>query len=117
MVRLVPLDVRLKLLLWNVEELLFEHGINLCYQTVRLRWHKFGPMFAKIPSGNGHSRDEGLNKHRSSALAVVRWIIKAWRTDNNTVRAHSILVELAPVDFTDCPCERPYVRQTKLSVS
>ena len=46
MVRLVPLDVRLKLLLWNVEELLFEHGIDLCYQTVRLRWHKFGPMFA-----------------------------------------------------------------------
>ena len=32
--------------LWNVEGLLFERGIDLCHETVRLWWNRFGPMFA-----------------------------------------------------------------------
>jgi putative transposase len=29
-----------------VEDLLFERGIDRCHETFRLRWNRFGPMFA-----------------------------------------------------------------------
>ena len=35
-----PLSLR------NVEDLLAEHGIDICYETVRLWRNRFGPMFA-----------------------------------------------------------------------
>ena len=38
--------VRFPLSLRNVEDLLFERGIDLCHETVRLWWNRFGPMFA-----------------------------------------------------------------------
>lgn len=37
---------RYPLSLRNVEDLLFERGIDICYETVRLWWNRFGPMFA-----------------------------------------------------------------------
>jgi len=37
---------RFPLSLGNVEDLLLEHGIDLCHETVRLWWNRFGPMFA-----------------------------------------------------------------------
>ena len=30
----------------QVEDLLFERGIDLCNETVRFWWNRFGPMFA-----------------------------------------------------------------------
>ena len=30
----------------QVEYLLFERGIDICYETVRFWWKRFGPMFA-----------------------------------------------------------------------
>jgi putative transposase len=30
----------------QVEELLFERGIDICHETVRFLWNRFGPMFA-----------------------------------------------------------------------
>lgn len=38
--------VRFPLSLRNVEDLLFECGIDICRETVRLWWNRFGPMFA-----------------------------------------------------------------------
>jgi len=38
--------VRYPLSLRNVEDLLFERGIDICHETVRLWWNRFGPMFA-----------------------------------------------------------------------
>ena len=38
--------VRFTLSLRNVEELLHERGIDVCYETIRLWWNRFGPMFA-----------------------------------------------------------------------
>jgi putative transposase len=38
--------VRYPLLLRKVEDLLFERGIDICHETVRLWWHRFGPVFA-----------------------------------------------------------------------
>ena len=46
-IRLVVLMyVRFPLSLRNVEDLLFERGIDICHETVRQWWNKFGPMFA-----------------------------------------------------------------------
>jgi len=38
--------VRLPLSLRNVEDLLHERGIDICHETVRFWWNRFGPMFA-----------------------------------------------------------------------
>ena len=35
-----PLSLR------NVEDLLFERGVDICHETVRFWWNRFGPMFA-----------------------------------------------------------------------
>lgn len=45
-IRLVVMYVRFPLSLRNVEDLLFEHGIDLSYETVRFWWSRFGPSFA-----------------------------------------------------------------------
>ncbi len=37
---LFPLSLR------NVQGLLFERGIDICHETVRLWWNRFGPVFA-----------------------------------------------------------------------
>ena len=42
----VMMYVRYPLSLRQVEDLLFERGIDICHETVRLWWHRFGPMFA-----------------------------------------------------------------------
>ena len=42
----VIMYVRFPLSLRNVEDLLFERGIDQCHETVRLWWNRFGPMFA-----------------------------------------------------------------------
>ena len=46
-IRLVVLMyVKYPLSLRNVEDLLAERGIDICHETVRLWWNRFGPMFA-----------------------------------------------------------------------
>ncbi len=42
----VMLYVRYPLSLRQVEDLLFEHGIDICHETVRYWWNRFGPLFA-----------------------------------------------------------------------
>jgi hypothetical protein len=42
----VMMYVRFPLSLRNVEDLLFERGIDICHETVRMRWNRFGPMIA-----------------------------------------------------------------------
>jgi len=38
--------MRFPLSLRNVENLLFERGIDICHETVRLWWNRYSPMFA-----------------------------------------------------------------------
>lgn len=38
--------VRFPLSLRNVEDLLAERGIDICHETVRHWWNRFGPLFA-----------------------------------------------------------------------
>ena len=42
----VMMYVKSPLSLRNVEDLLVERGIDICHETVRLYWNRFGPMFA-----------------------------------------------------------------------
>ena len=42
----VMMYVRFPLSLRNVEDLLFERGIDVCHETVRMWWNRFGPLFA-----------------------------------------------------------------------
>ena len=42
----VMLYVRYPLSLRQVEDLLFERGVDICHETVRFWWNRFGPMFA-----------------------------------------------------------------------
>ena len=42
----VMMYVRFPLSLRNVEDLLHERGIDICHESVRHWWNRFGPMFA-----------------------------------------------------------------------
>jgi len=42
----VMMYIRFPLSLRNVEDLLHERGIDICHETVRFWWNRFGPMFA-----------------------------------------------------------------------
>lgn len=62
-IRLVVLMyVRFPLSLRNVEDLLFERGIDICHQTVRLWWNRFGPMFAADIRRQRVSRMKGFRR-------------------------------------------------------
>jgi putative transposase len=43
----VMMYVRFPLSLRNVEDLLHERGIDICHETVRYWWNRFGPLFAR----------------------------------------------------------------------
>ena len=42
----VMMYIRYPLSLRQVEDILFERGIDICHETVRLWWNRFGPIFA-----------------------------------------------------------------------
>ena len=56
----VMLYVRFPLSLRNVEDLLFERGIDLCHGTVRFWWNRFGPLFAAEIDRHRVSRMRGF---------------------------------------------------------
>ena len=53
---MVMMYVRFPLSLRNVEDLLFERGIDICHETVRLWWNRFGPLFAADIRAMQHER-------------------------------------------------------------
>jgi len=60
----VMLYVRFPLSLRNVEDLLFERGIDICHETVRLWWNRFGPIFAADIKRQRISRMKGFTQWR-----------------------------------------------------
>ena len=56
--------VRFPLSLRNVEDLLFERGIDICHETVRMWWNRFGPIFASDIRRRRASRMRGLRHWR-----------------------------------------------------
>ena len=73
-IRLVVLMyVRFPLSLRNVEDLLFERGIDVCHETVRFWWNRFAPLFAA-----------GIRRQRVSRMRVFQhW---NWHLDEMYVR-------------------------------
>ena len=64
----VMMYIRFPLSLRQVEDLLHERGIDICHETVRFLWNRFGPMFAAE-----------IRKKRSAALrALPQW---RWHLD------------------------------------
>jgi putative transposase len=60
----VMLHARYPLSLRNVEDLLFERRIDICHETVRLWWNRFGPMFAADIKRQRISRLKGFKNRR-----------------------------------------------------
>jgi len=44
----VMMYIRYPLSLRQVEDILFERGIDICHETIRFWWSRFGPMFANV---------------------------------------------------------------------
>ena len=56
----VMMYIRYPLSLRQVEDLLFERGIDICHETVRFWWNRFGPMFVaenQVPLESINRRD------------------------------------------------------------
>ena len=54
----VMMYIRYPLSLRQVEDILFERGIDICHETVRFWWNRFGPMFAaEIRRRRAHGRN------------------------------------------------------------
>ena len=68
----VMMYVRYPLSLRQVEDLLFERGIDICHETVRLWWNRFGPMFAAT-----------IRKRRVHHRSFSQW---RWHLDEVFVR-------------------------------
>jgi putative transposase len=60
----VLMYVRFPLSLRNVEDLLFERGIDICHETVRFWWNRFGPLFAADIRRQRVSRMKGFRHWR-----------------------------------------------------
>jgi putative transposase len=61
-IRLVVLMyVRFPPSLCDVEDLLVERGIDICHETVRMWWNRFGPMFARWHPPPAGEPDAGLS--------------------------------------------------------
>lgn len=56
----VMMYVKYPLSLRNVEDLLHERGIEVCHETVRFWWNRFGPMFA---AEIRRRRVQGMRQH------------------------------------------------------
>ena len=54
--------VRFPLSLRNVEDLLAERGIDICHETVRHWWNRFGPLFAADVRRQRVSRMRGFRQ-------------------------------------------------------
>ena len=68
----VMMYIRYPLSLRQVEDLLHERGIDICHETVRFWWNRFGPMFAAE-----------IRKRRIQGHSYSRW---RWHLDEVFVR-------------------------------
>jgi putative transposase len=83
----VMMYVRYPLSLRNVEDLLFKRGIDICHETVRLWWNRFGPMFA------GEIRRKRVQHMR----AYTHW---RWHLDEVYVKINGEMGTVKPKFYT-----------------
>ena len=61
----VMMYIRYPLSLRQVEDILFERGIDICHETIRLWWSRFGPMFAnELPILTRPANENGPDDNR-----------------------------------------------------
>ena len=60
----VMMYIRFPLSLHSVEDLLAERGIDICHETVRFWWNRFGPKFASDIRRQRASRMNGFRQWR-----------------------------------------------------
>jgi putative transposase len=74
-------------------------------QESRIEWHYIAAgkpqQNAFVESFNGRLRDELLNETLFTSLGHVRLALAIWRLDYNTVRPHSRLGNLTPVEYAN----------------
>ena len=74
-------------------------------QDTGVEWHYIAPgkpqQNALIESFNGRLRDELLNETLFSSLAHARIALATWQLDYNTVRPHSSLGNLTPLEYAN----------------
>jgi putative transposase len=68
----VMMYIRYPLSLRQVEDILFERGIDICHEAVRLWWNRFGPMFAA-----------GIRKRQVQSHLYSKW---RWHLDEVFVK-------------------------------
>ena len=89
--------VRYPLSLRQVEDILLERGIDICHETVRFWWNRFGPMFAAE-----------IRKRRVQNGSYSRW---RWHMDEVFVRingeTHYLWRAVDRVSLTIMPKSRP----------
>ena len=67
----VMLHAHYPLLLRPVEDLLFERGIDICYETVRYWWNRFGSLFAaEIRTRRVHCKSACKNDPLTGVIGV-----------------------------------------------
>ena len=75
----VMMYIRYPLSLRQVEDLLFERGIDLCHEMVRFWWNRFGPMFAaEITNRVEAVRNARLPSAPMSCLRRAAWMGSAF---------------------------------------
>ncbi|GGD45730.1 hypothetical protein GCM10011411_01680 [Aurantiacibacter arachoides] len=75
----VMMYVRFPLSLRNVEDLLFERGIDLRHETVRHWWNRFGPMFAADVRRQRISRMKGFRQWKWVYVRINGEVHYLWR--------------------------------------
>ena len=65
----VMMYIRYPLSLQRVEDILFERGIDICHETVRYWWNRFGPMFAAAIKKRNHFNHD---RHLGGKADVVQ---------------------------------------------
>ena len=77
------MHIRFPLSLRNVEDLLHERGIDICHETIRFWWHRFGPMFAAE-----------IRKRRFAGLRSSHWHWHwHWHLDEGHGRSNEIVTD------------------------
>jgi putative transposase len=81
----------------QVEDLLFERGFDICHETVRSWWIRFGPMFvAAIRKRCVHHRSySSWRWHLDEVFVKNRWRNPLWRVIDHEVEVLEVFATSA----------------------
>ena len=96
--------MRFPLSLRNVEDLLFERGIDICHETMRLWSNRFGPLFA------GDIRQQRVSRMRG----FRQW---RWHLDEMYVKLNGEMVYLWRAVHHEGEILESYITKTRGKVS